>query len=143
MRTMKTAILPLLALLLAVVPTGAAAGPIHSPTDSPIDTAESWLDLIDRESYAVGWELAGAGLKGAARKEDWMRTVAASRLHRGPVLARRLDEESVTEGAAGLPPGEYALLSFATAFRETGDSVESLILAREGGLWRVIAYFVR
>jgi hypothetical protein len=143
MRTMKTAILPLLALLLAVAPTGAAAGPLDSRTDSPIDTAESWLDLIDRESYAVGWELAGAGLKGAARKEDWMRTVAAARLHRGPVVARRLAEELATDTAAGLPPGEYMLLSFATAFREIGDSVESLILEREEGGWRVVAYFVR
>lgn len=133
---MKIAIFPLLALLLALP---AIAGPIDSPTD----TAESWLDLIDQESYAVGWELAGAGLKGAARKEDWMRTVAAARLHRGPVLARRLAEESATDAAAGLPPGEYMLLSFATAFRETGDSVESLILEREEGGWRVIAYFVR
>lgn len=139
---MKTAILPLLALLLAVIPTGAAAS-AAGPIDSPIDTAESWLDLIDQESYAVGWELAGSGLKGAARKEDWMRTVAASRLHRGPVLARRLAEELATEAAAGLPPGEYTLLSFETAFRETGDSVESLILEREPGGWRVIAYFVR
>ena len=134
---MKIAIFPLLALLLALP---AFAGP---PADSPIDTAESWLDLIDQESYAVGWELAGSGLKGAARKEDWMRTVAAARLHRGPVLARRLVEESATDAVAGLPPGEYMLFSFATAFRETGDSVESLVLEREEGGWRVIAYFVR
>lgn len=133
---MKIGIFPLLALLLALP---ASAGSLDSPTD----TAETWLDLIDQESYAVGWELAGAGLKGAARKEDWMRTVAAARLHRGPVLARRLAEESATEAVAGLPPGEYMLLSFATAFRGTGDSVESLILEREEGGWRVIAYFVR
>lgn len=141
MRTTKTAILPLLALLLALP---AAAGPI----DSPIDTAEAWLDLVDRGSYAQGsytvaWELAGSGLKGAARKEDWMRTLAAARLHRGPVLSRRLAEESAADAVAGLPPGEYTLLSFETAFRETGDSVESLILAWEGDSWRVVAYFVR
>lgn len=138
MRITKTAILSLLALLLAL-PAAAS----DSALDSALDMAESWLDLVDRESYAVSWELAGAALKGAARKEDWMRTVAAARLHRGPVLARRPVEDAVTDAVAGLPQGEYALVSFETAFRETGDAVESLILEREEGAWRVVAYFVR
>lgn len=142
MRTTKTALLPLLVLFLCTflfALSASAAGPI----DSPIDTAETWLDLVDRGSYEVGWELAGSGLKEAARKENWMRTVAAARLHRGPVLSRRLAEESAADAVAGLPPGEYTLLSFETAFRETGDSVESLLLAWEEDSWRVVAYFVR
>lgn len=129
----------LLAGLAGLALPAAAAG-----SGSAVDAAEEWLDLVDRQSYGVSWELTGAGLKSSTRKETWIQTVEAARHHRGPVLSRRPVESETASNAAGLPPGEYALVTFETAFRGTGDSVESLILEREmDGAWRVVAYFVR
>lgn len=133
-------LIPLLLVLVALLPSaaGAASG------DGAIDVAEGWLDLVDRERYRLSWDAAGAALKEEVSKEEWAQTVGAARLHRGMVLARRLVESEPVEAVAGLPPGDYVLVSFETAFRGTGDSVESLILTREGdGRWKVVAYFVR
>ncbi len=131
-------------LLLGLTLAGFAPAPASAMSgDEAIGAAERWLDLVDRERYRLSWEAAGHVLKDEVSKEEWVQTVGATRLHRGIVLARRLAESETTEAVAGLPPGEYVLVSFETAFRETGDSVESLILAHEGEGWKVVAYFVR
>lgn len=132
----------LIPLLLVLVALPAAAGAASG--GGAVDVAEGWLDLVDRERYRLSWDAAGVALKAEVSKEEWAQTVGAARLHRGLVLSRRLVESETAEAVAGLPPGEYVLVSFETAFRGTGDSVESLILARErDGRWKVVAYFVR
>lgn len=115
-----------------------------APVDEAVRAAEGWLDLVDRERYSLSWDAAGTRLKDTVSQEEWAQTVSAARLDRSTVLARRLVESEPAGAVAGLPPGDYALVSFATAFRGTGDSVESLIVAREGKRrWKVVAYFVR
>jgi hypothetical protein len=133
-------LLPLLLVLVALLPASARA----ASGDETVAAAERWLDLVDRQQYLLSWDAAGAALKGGRSREEWAQTVGAARLHRGLVLARRLAGSAPTDAVAGLPPGDYSLISFDTAFRATGDSVESLILVREGeGRWKVVAYFVR
>ena len=140
-RLAATAGIPLLLglLVLAALPPDLAAS-----GDEAAVAAERWLDVVDRARYRVSWDAAGTVLKNGVEKEEWAQTVGAARLHRGLVLARRLAESEPADAVAGLPPGEYALVSFETAFRETGDAVESLVLAHEAdGRWKVVAYFVR
>jgi hypothetical protein len=138
MRSLLSLLLVLVLAILSPASAGAASG------DDAVSAAEGWLDLVDRERYRLSWDAAGAALKDEVSKEEWAQTVGATRLHRGLVLARRLVESEPTEAVAGLPSGDYVLVSFETAFRATGDSIESLILAREGeARWKVVAYFVR
>lgn len=132
-------LLSLLLVLVAFLPASAGAA-----GDEAVAAAEGWLDLVDRQRYSLSWDAAGAALKDGVSQEEWAQTVGAARLHRGLVLARRLAGSALTDAVAGLPPGDYSLIAFDTAFQATGDSVESLILVREGdGRWKVVAYFVR
>ena len=73
----------------------------------------------------------------------WFQKILAVRPHLGQVHIRELKTISHHDGWVGLPDGEYLRLSFSTEFSNKQDSLETLVLINENGLWQVSSYHLR
>lgn len=135
-----------------------AAGPAAAPTNSPpspvasveaaapgegAEAALAWIALLDREQWVDSWDAAGSLFQAQVTQADWASTVASVRATVGPVVARAQISVAPSTTLPGLPPGEYQVIQYRTTFRDKAESVETAVLMRERGTWKVIGYFIR
>ncbi|NBB64461.1 DUF4019 domain-containing protein [Pseudomonas sp. ODNR1LW] len=135
-----------------------AAPPAGAPTSSPPSAASpvqatepgeggeaalTWISLLDREQWADSWTAAGSLFQSQVTQADWASTVASVRGTVGPVVTRTQTSVAPASTLPGLPAGEYQIIQYRTAFRDKADSVETAVLMRESGTWKVIGYFIR
>jgi DNA-binding CsgD family transcriptional regulator len=135
-----------------------AAGPAAAPTNSPpqpvpsVEAAElgegaeaalAWIALLDREQWVDSWDAAGSLFQAQVTQANWASTVASVRETVGPVVARTQISVAPSTTLPGLPAGEYQVIQYRTAFRDKTESVETAVLMRERGTWKVIGYFIR
>ncbi len=142
------------AALIFTYAAGPAAAPTNSPPQpvSPVEAAEpgegaeaalAWIALLDREQWVDSWGAAGSLFQAQVTQSDWASTVASVRATVGPVVSRTQTSVAPSTTLPGLPAGEYQIIQYRTAFRDKADSVETAVLMRESGTWKVIGYFIR
>ncbi|MDE2356624.1 MAG: DUF4019 domain-containing protein [Alphaproteobacteria bacterium] len=107
------------------------------------DVSGSWLSRVDAGHYAESWAAAGALFQANMASRDWVARIGAVRPPLGPVLSRRLIEEEVVHALPGAPDGDYELITYRTDFARKAAALETVVLGREPGGWRVDGYFVR
>ena len=104
---------------------------------------ESWLKLIDSQSYAASWDEAASGFRNVIPSDRWQTAVRAARTPFGPLKERTFTSASPTKNPPGAPPGDYIIFRFDTIF-EKADSTETVTAVRDiDGAWRVAGYFVK
>jgi DNA-binding CsgD family transcriptional regulator len=121
----------------------AAAALAASEAGEAGEAALAWIALLDREDWADSWTAAGSLFKTQVTQTDWATTVASVRGSVGPVVSRTQTSATPSTTLQGLPAGEYEVIQYRTAFRDKPDSVETAVMMREGGNWKVIGYFIR
>ncbi|WAC60266.1 DUF4019 domain-containing protein [Brevundimonas sp. SL130] len=135
----------------AAPPAGAPTN-LPPPAASPVQAAEpgeggeaalAWISLLDRAQWADSWNAAGGLFQAQVGQADWAATVASVRGTVGPVVTRTQTSVAPSTTLPGLPAGEYQVIQYRTAFRDKADSVETAVLMRERGTWKVIGYFIR
>jgi hypothetical protein len=103
---------------------------------------ESWLAGVDRGGYGTSWEQAAARFRQSVQRESWVSTLREKRQPFGAVRSRALLSADYTTTLPGAPDGEYVTLRFDTSFEKQSALVETLVLAPEAGIWRVLGYHV-
>lgn len=131
-----------------VTPTASHSAPAPAPaatktSEAGVEAALTWITLLDREQWADSWASAGTLFKTQVTQTDWATTVASVRASVGPVVSRTEISAIPSTTLPGLPTGEYEVIQYRTAFRDKPESVETAVMTREGGAWRVIGYFIR
>jgi hypothetical protein len=108
-----------------------------------VDFARSWAKLLDDQRWADSWKSAGAFFRSQINEEGWTSKVQPLRQSLGAVTSRSVKGVQSPRTLPGLPDGDYKIIQFATAFANKAEAVETVVLAREDGDWKVEGYFIR
>ena len=106
--------------------------------------AREWLAMTDRFDSIGSREAAGKRFKEAMTADEWSLALRRERSPLGTQEQRTLLQTLFEKSFGGLPEGEYALVSFRSAYSSRPEVRETVTLEREtDGRWRVIGYFLR
>ena len=122
----------------------ASAGQTESADPSPAaGAAATWLGMLDHGRWVQSWAASGALFHRQSTAQQWGVMAGAVRSPLGATLSRKLTSERKTDHLPGAPDGDYAVLHFATRFAHKAAAVETVVLAREAGAWKVDGYFIQ
>lgn len=105
--------------------------------------AKAWLALVDQGRWDQSWQAASTLFRGKITAKGWETTIQPVRQPLGPVVSRAFQAVTKTNTLPGAPAADYEILIFQTRFEQRGNSIETVILMREGTAWRVAGYFIR
>jgi hypothetical protein len=107
--------------------------------------AREWLAKTDKVDATASYDAAGTKFKEAVTVDKWAEALQKARAPLGALDQRSILQTTFDNKLPdGGPEGEYALVTYRTAFAKKTDSVETITLEREkDGVWRVIGYFIR
>jgi Protein of unknown function (DUF4019) len=107
-------------------------------------SVETWLSLVDSQSYAASWDTAATFFRNAITQEKWQAPVQAARAPLARMKSRTLRSATSTTTLPGAPDGEYVVFQFNTSFEQKSAGVETVTAIREkDGTWRVGGYFIQ
>ncbi|KQN03651.1 helix-turn-helix domain-containing protein [Sphingomonas sp. Leaf25] len=133
----------------------AAATAFNTPAPTPAATeqvasdpagqqvARQWLTIVDQERWQDSWQAAGATFRDAVTADQWTAQVKPVRAPLGAVRSRTVQRATTTTSLPGAPAGEYQLVEFRTAFANRAGATETVVLAKDGGRWGVVGYFIK
>lgn len=105
--------------------------------------AKSWVDLVDQGRYGESWDTASSLLKRTMSKAEWQRVLDATRKPLGAVASRTIADQRMAPNPKGLPPGDYMVLLYSTAFTAKPKGKELITMEKgSDGQWRVMTYLV-
>lgn len=105
-----------------------------------IGAAQQWIGLVDQGQYAESWSATGRLFQGSMQQPQWVQTLTGARTPLGTVVSREVAGSEIRESLPGAPPGQYALVSFATNFQNKPDIIETVTMMDESGTWKVVGY---
>lgn len=120
----------------------ATAAPRPAETEASA-AARKWVGLLDAGQWDASWQAAAAMFKTQLTSAQWTTTIQSVRQPLGRVSSRALQSAMQTKTLPGAPAGDYQVLQFQTRFAGKPDAVETIVLSRENGGWRVSGYFIR
>jgi DNA-binding CsgD family transcriptional regulator len=112
-------------------------------TPASLDAALAWVALVDQGKWHESWQAAAGMFRAQVSDARWAEMVTPVRKPLGAVVSRKFESVLKSKTLPGAPDGDYEILKFQTVFADRPDSVETVMLAREGSSWRVIGYFIR
>jgi len=128
-------------LLLAITSTFCFA---EQQTDlAAIVAAENFVQTLDKSEFLAAWNQTGTVNQSYTDHPEWFKKILAVRPHLGEVTERSLEKLSRHANWVGLPDGDYLRVSFTTAFQHKKDSLETVVLFKEQGIWVVSSYHLR
>ena len=132
-----------LVILLLTLAAGSAAV-AQDDTKAAQTAVESWLALVDKESYAAGWDEGAAAFKSAISQQMWEAAVQQARGSVGTLKMRTLKSAMPTSAPPNAPPGEYIIFQYASSFERNPTAAETVVAMREKDAgWRVGGYFIK
>jgi Protein of unknown function (DUF4019) len=130
-----------------VATTDAKSAPspaVTNATDAGTTEATRWLRLIDGGKYAEGWTQAATAFRAAIGQPDWDKTLVQVRTPLGAATTRTLKSAALTHQLPNVPPGDYVVIQFDTAFEQRPAAVETVVVQRDTDqVWRVSGYFIK
>lgn len=143
--------------MLAIVITAALAATAPKGVDHPappqatqtamdkagVEAAEKWASLLDAQRWQESWKASGSMFRSQVPEARWISTIEPLRLQMGSVSSRALKGVTSASTLPGAPNGNYKIIQFETNFANKQDAVETVVLAEEGGNWKVSGYFIR
>ena len=132
-------------LLVLALMLGSGAGRAQDTSTKAAQSAtETWLALIDSQSFAASWDTAAVMFRNAINQEKWRAAVQAARTPFGQMKARTLQSATSATTLPGAPDGEYVVLRYSTSFENKAAAVETVTAMREkDGTWHVAGYFIK
>jgi uncharacterized membrane protein len=122
----------------------ASQSPYEQETTAAIESAKSWLQLIDEGNYGESWAQAAEYFRANVSEDQWKRMVEPVRKPLGNVLSREVKTSTYTTEAPGAPDGHYVIIQFDTSFENKRSAVETVTpMLDSDGLWRVSGYYIR
>ena len=117
----------------------------HAKYQDGLDTADLWLDLIDRGAYTAAWQTAAGVVRTQVTSGQWESTMKTFREPMGKLVARQLFHHKFTTTLPGMEDGRYLLIRYKTRFENKDAAIETLTLIQgpEDDTWRVGGYFIK
>lgn len=131
------------ALALAIILVSGAVQAQQKPEAKAVQSAKSWLALVDAGKYDQSWDVTARYIKDKITKEQWATAIEQARTQAGALKSRRFTGTQVRTDPKGLPPGQYVAVKYASQFDKLPSATEVVAFKLEGGQWRVVGYFVR
>ncbi len=136
---MKRLIL-LVLMLAALWSQTVSAGPSE---DAAVTAGQAWLKLVDDRDYAGSWAGAGTLFQSGVSEDRWVEMVKSVRDRLGSLKSRTFDAVTLTKTLPGVPDGDYAMVRFKAAYEKKQESLETITLVLEGGVWKAGGYFIQ
>ncbi|MCF6268042.1 MAG: DUF4019 domain-containing protein [Desulfuromusa sp.] len=108
-----------------------------------IVAAEKFVETLDKAEFSVAWNQTSMVNQSYTGHPDWFKKILAARPSLGQVHSRSLEKLSRHASWVGLPDGDYLRISFTTVFQHKKDSLETVVLVKERGMWMVSSYHLR
>jgi Tfp pilus assembly protein FimT len=105
--------------------------------------AEAWLKIEDAETYDKSWDAASDYFRSQVPEQGWVRHMTETRKPLDPLLVRDLTTSQWNTEMPNLPKGEYVAFVYQTTFANGHPQLESVVMVREGGAWKMVGYAVQ
>ena len=134
--------------LIVFVPLSVAASDTDKKHEAAekkaVESANSWLPLVDQEKYGDAWESAAGYLKSAVTKEDFIKAFTGVRKPLGTMKSRKIKSKEYRTSLPGAPEGEYVVIQFDTSFENKTSAIETITpMLDKDGTWKVSGYFIK
>lgn len=111
--------------------------------EESLTAAEAWLQLVDKGQYDASWETASPRFQMVMPKPEWVAYLKSVRQPLGNLKTRTLDSQQDAQNPQNLPPGDYKIVLYSSAFDNKSSAKEFLTLVQGyDGKWRVLTYFI-
>jgi hypothetical protein len=109
--------------------------------NAALESAETWLKLVDAGSYQQSWTTAAMYFKNALKSENWVQSLEGVRKPLGKLINRKVKSKMFTTKLPGAPDGQYVVIMFDTAFENKKSAMETVTpMLDKDGVWRVSGY---
>lgn len=131
-------------LALTALPQFSATAPQDSvvtaeaPDPAVVDAARQWLMLVDASRWEDSYHATGDVFRKLNTLELWTRVSLKVRAPLGANLSRTV----IGQENLPAPPYGYEVVKFRSSFANKADTVETVTLDREDGVWRVVGVTV-
>ena len=98
--------------------TGCGTKAPQGTEKAAIQSARTWLNLVDNARYGQSWDEAASYFKSAISKDQWNNAVRAVRNPLGKTLSREVKTKKYKTSLPGAPDGEYLVIQFKTSFEK-------------------------
>jgi hypothetical protein len=116
----------------------------NQATESAVEAAKAWLQLVDDGQYGQSWSQAAEYFKKFINEEQWKTSVEPVRRPLGRVLSRKVLSSTYTTTVPGAPDGQYVVIQFETSFENKQNAVETVTPMMEpNAQWRVSGYYIK
>ncbi len=122
----------------AAVPQAAVARSAVAVESDAARAARQWLLLVDAQKWSESWAATGDSFRSLNTVALWQSASATARVPLGATQQRDL----LDERAVPTPPSGNLVVRFQTRFANAPRSIETLALSREGGVWKVVGYYI-
>ena len=107
------------------------------------ESAEKWLNLLDRSEYSDSWSQTAPYFQNNVTKEQWQRTLLGVRKPLGKMFSREVASTQYTTTLPGSPDGEYVVIQYNTSFENKESAVETVTpMLNQDGIWKVAGYYI-
>ena len=104
--------------------------------------ADQWLNAMDEHRYTDGWDESATVVKEGRTEQEWVREVSGPREALGKLVMRELKRTDFSTRVRGAPEGEYVTAVYLAKFTNIPLAVETVLLTRESGQWRIGGYSI-
>jgi hypothetical protein len=101
------------------------------------------LLLIDDAKYSDCWKRASQHHRSHVDGNEWQTQIKKVRETTGKLGERKFTVARPVKVITGFPDGEYMILEYTTDFANKPKAVETIVLSREGGGWKLVGYTIR
>ena len=107
------------------------------------ESAQTWLDLIDRSEYTNSWSEAAVYFQNNVTKEGWSKTLQGVRQPLGKTVSRHLASSQYDTSLPGAPDGEYVVIQYNTSFNNKQSAIETVtLMLNRDRQWKVAGYYI-
>jgi len=112
-------------------------------TEAATKETQEFLRLVDAPQMDAAYAHTGEMLRKTVSQAQFKTMMLGLRSSTGGILSRtRLGGGFSSKLEDGVPPGRYCVVFFSTKF-EFSTMQEKVVLALEGGQWRVVGYWLQ
>lgn len=116
-----------------------AAPPATSSAQSPaVAAAQQWLTLVDGEDWSRAWAETGQSFRRNNTVDGWTAAATGVRAKYGMTSGRSL----ISSEWVPAPPNGYRIVKFRAMTSKQGEITETLSLAEEDGIWKVVGIVI-
>lgn len=112
--------------------------------DLALKSCDNIVRTLDRGDYISSYINSSAAFKKALVSSDkWSDTLTNIRNPLGKTLSREILSSNAVDKIPGAVDADYVIVQYKTSFENKKESVETVVVIKEGNDWKLAGYFIR